>query len=88
MFQELNIPIKHDSLLKAIKQLNTNTSSGPDVFLNEFFIHGKTTLSIYFTYLLNYSILAIFHIVGQCVVLFLYITNNYLVHWESFLLVY
>jgi len=32
MFQELNIPIEHDSLLKAIKPLNTNKSVGPDMF--------------------------------------------------------
>ena len=34
MFQELNIPTEHDSLLKAIKQLNTNKSGGPDMFIN------------------------------------------------------
>ena len=37
MFQELNTPFNVEYILKAIGQLNTNKSAGPDMFLNEFF---------------------------------------------------
>ena len=44
MFEELNAPIEHVSLIAAIKQLNTNKSGGPDKILNEFLIHRKDLL--------------------------------------------
>ena len=53
MFQELNRPIELDCILKAIKQLSTNKSGGPDMYLNEFFIHGKATLATYLKHLFN-----------------------------------
>jgi len=42
MFQELNMPFSIDELLKATKQLNK--SGSPDMYLNEFFIHGKNVI--------------------------------------------
>ena len=51
MFQELNTPFSVESILKAIGQLNTNKSVGPDMFLNDFFMHGK--LSKYLLVLFN-----------------------------------
>lgn len=53
MFEELNFPITHNELLKAINQLNTNKSGGPDDNLNEFFIHEKTILSPYMQAIFN-----------------------------------
>ena len=44
MFDELNVAISEEELLKSIKQLKTNKSSGPDRLINEFFIHGKNVL--------------------------------------------
>ena len=41
MFAELNIDFSHEEILKAIRQLKTNKSGGPDYIINEFFIHGK-----------------------------------------------
>ena len=32
MLQELNTPLSVESILKAIGQLNTNKSAGPDMF--------------------------------------------------------
>ncbi|MCW4345840.1 MAG: reverse transcriptase family protein [Candidatus Thiodiazotropha endolucinida] len=45
MFEELNVDFSHNEILKAIKQLKSNTSGGPDKFLNEFFIHGQHVLT-------------------------------------------
>ena len=45
MFEELNSPFDNASLLKAIAELKTGKSAGPDMFINEFFIHGKHMLS-------------------------------------------
>ena len=53
MFEELNAPIEHTSLIAAIKQLNTNKSGGPDKILNEFLIHGKDLLSDHLLKLFN-----------------------------------
>jgi len=53
MFQELNRRIELDCIIKAIKQLSTNKSGGPDMYLNEIFIHGKSTLATYFKHLFN-----------------------------------
>lgn len=44
IFEELNLCFTSDEILKAISQLKTNKSSGPDMFINEFFIHGKSVL--------------------------------------------
>ena len=45
MFEELNLSFSHQEILKAIAQLRTNKSAGPDKLLNEFFINGKEVLS-------------------------------------------
>ena len=44
MFDELNVEFSEEEILKSIKQLKTNKSSGPDRLINEFFIHGKNVL--------------------------------------------
>jgi len=54
MFQELNTPFSVESILKAIGQLNTNKIARPDMFLNEFFMHGKLIMSKYLSYLIKY----------------------------------
>ena len=41
MFEELNTFFSQEEILKAISQLKTNKSGGPDKIVNEFFIHGK-----------------------------------------------
>ena len=53
MFEELNLPFTHDELLKSIKHLNSDKSGGPDMYLNEFFIHGKNVLSSHLLKLFN-----------------------------------
>ena len=45
MFEELNIGISREEILNAIKQLKLNKSSGPDMLINEFFVHGKCILA-------------------------------------------
>ena len=45
IFEELNTPLTHQEITKAISQLRTNKSAGPDKLLNEFFINGKEALS-------------------------------------------
>ena len=44
MFDELNVNITQQEILKAIKELKPNRSGGPDKVINEFFIHGRDTL--------------------------------------------
>ena len=44
MFDELNVEFSEEEIIKSIKQLKTNKSSGPDRLINEFFIHGKNIL--------------------------------------------
>lgn len=44
MFDELNVCISQNELLQAIKQLKANKSGGPDMYINELFIHGKNVL--------------------------------------------
>ena len=39
MFDELNVEFSEEEILKSIKQLKTNKSSGPDGLINVFFIH-------------------------------------------------
>ena len=45
MFEELNLSFTNEELAKAIGQLRTNKSSGPDKLINEFFISGKNLLN-------------------------------------------
>ena len=44
MFSELDVEITREEILKAIKQLKSEKSGGPDHLLNEFFIHGQHVL--------------------------------------------
>ena len=44
MFEELNLNFSQNEILKSIKQLKSNKSGGPDMLINEFFIHGKQVL--------------------------------------------
>lgn len=44
MFNGLNLNFSHDEIIKAIRQLKSNKSWGPDRLINEFFIHGKQVL--------------------------------------------
>ena len=44
IFSELDVEIKREEILKAIKQLKSGKSGGPDHLLNEFFIHGQHVL--------------------------------------------
>ena len=53
MFAELNLPLVLQEILKAISQLRTNKSAGPDKLLNEFFINGKEVLSTTLLILFN-----------------------------------
>jgi hypothetical protein len=53
MFHELNAPLTEQCLLKATRQLQTNRSSGPDKYLNEFFINGKHVLMPFLLNLFN-----------------------------------
>lgn len=45
MFEELNSDITIHEVSAAIKQLKSGRSSGPDLLLNEFFIHGERILA-------------------------------------------
>ena len=47
MFDELNMEIIRTELLTAIKQLRNGASSGPDLWLNDFFKNGLETLIHY-----------------------------------------
>ena len=53
MFAELNLPFTLQEMLKAISQLRTNKSAGPDKLLNEFFINDKEVLSATLLILFN-----------------------------------
>lgn len=44
MFDELNVGFSTEEIAKAISQLKSNKSAGPDRFINEFFIYGKEQL--------------------------------------------
>ena len=41
MFEELNVDFSQGEILKAISQLKTNRSGGPDHIIDEFIVHGK-----------------------------------------------
>ena len=47
MFHELNLPFSLDEIKKGIKQLCSNKSSGPDLYINEMCIHSKDVLAPY-----------------------------------------
>ena len=53
MFDELNISISYDEIRRAIKQLRTGASAGPDLMLNEFLKNGSTELLTYIYNLFN-----------------------------------
>ena len=45
IFAELNVNFTQEEIMKAITQLKSNKSAGPDMLINEFFIHGKHILA-------------------------------------------
>jgi len=47
MFHELDTDVSLDENNKSIKQLKLSKSTGPDNYLNEYFIHGNTVLIPY-----------------------------------------
>ena len=53
MFGELDVEITQNEIFKAIKELKTSRSGGPDKLLNEFFIHGSASLLPYLHTLFN-----------------------------------
>ena len=53
MFGKLNVNISVEEIRRAINQLKTGCSGGPDKFLNECFIHGSTELLLYLYSLFN-----------------------------------
>ena len=44
IFEELNAILTQEEISKAISQLKTNKTSGPDRLINDFFINGKSVL--------------------------------------------
>jgi len=66
MFDELNVPISNECILKAIKELNTGKSADPDMLLNEFLYMVKMyCCPIFILYLTKYLRLVIFRQLGQ-----------------------
>ena len=53
IFYELNTTITETEIRKAIKQLKNGKNGGPDMLLNEFFIHGVNELLPYLYNLFN-----------------------------------
>ena len=53
-FTELNVEISADEIKNAIRALQPGKSSGEDLLLNEFYIHGHETLSPYLHKLFNF----------------------------------
>ena len=53
MFSELDEPISHSEISKAINQLSNGKSAGPDRLINDFFVHGKHVLLPYLHTLSN-----------------------------------
>jgi len=45
LYYIINLPFSLDEIKKGIKQLNSNKSSGPDLYINEMFIHSKDVLA-------------------------------------------
>ena len=58
MFDELNIPINCDDIMKAIDGLHHFKSIGPDRVLNEFIISGKNILCQYLCTLFSTSFIS------------------------------
>ena len=48
MFDELNIPINCDNIMKAIDDLHHSNSSGTDRISNQFIISGKNVKCMHF----------------------------------------
>ena len=44
MFEELNVSIEESEIAKAIKELKCSKSGGPDLIINELFLHGSDIL--------------------------------------------
>jgi len=53
MFEELNVPISTHEIHKTLQHTSSGKSAGPDMFLNEFFIHGKDVLMPFLYSLFN-----------------------------------
>ena len=53
MFDELNVSLTEEEIMKAIKQLKLGKSCGPDYMLNEFFRYGMDVLMPYLYKLFN-----------------------------------
>ena len=53
MFDELNVSLTEEEIMKAIKQLKLGKSCGPDYMLNEFFRYGMDVLMPYLYQLFN-----------------------------------
>ena len=53
MFDELNIEITQNEIIKSIKQLKNSKTGGPDLYINELFINGMDTLIPYFHNIFN-----------------------------------
>ena len=53
MFEELASPITENEVLKSVKQLKSNKSPGPDLLINEVFIHGQNVLVKHCTEVFN-----------------------------------
>ena len=53
MFEELDVEITNEELLKSIKQLRNNASGGPDLLINEFFKYASNVLLPYLHKLFN-----------------------------------
>ena len=53
LFSELDCEISLNEIIKAIKQLKSGKSGGPDRLLNEFFIHGTEILPRYLYTIFN-----------------------------------
>lgn len=53
MFEELNLNISQEEVLKAINQLKANKSGGLDQLINGFFMHARDVLTHTLAYLLN-----------------------------------
>ena len=53
MFRKLDVEITQNDILKAIKELKTSRSGGPDKLLNKFCINGSNSLLPYLLTLFN-----------------------------------
>ncbi len=53
MFEELDCHITIEEIERSIKQLKSGKSAGPDVVINELFIHGSKEISVYLELIFN-----------------------------------